>query len=806
MTDVSTRHFYQFLAQFNKGGETWVDVADSYGKEDGVVLKCEFQEFMKAKWNGEESLSNDLINKFWKEIDTKTSGKFKSGTTEFYNLNALDSNEIGTVTQQLEVYIEFENFIKNNVTVPSVLVTTGAQWLSDVRDELGKYLEKYISSGSKGSLEEYLSIPLPAIKNEYTAIYCAVEYQETLRLTILKDYPDYKVAEDSTLKGLLNKYISTIDANTDPAEIKTEIRMILDSYFAHAGLGDAANKNYIVDKYGYDENQLSPIQIEVIKQTIKDELNGELENYKGYEAEFKEALDKFIDAKIKVGGTFEELKGSAQEFLTSEYKTQLDNVILIDKTYKDIVESNDPDSFYQKIVKKFGETLAKKIAVNDRYIQAYKDIISDVKSKVINGELAMDEVENYILDQISKNLDKFFSNGFGDMSIEELNDLYKNLVAAAAQEPDDEKSAQLIKDAALKYCNAITAKNNSKLTAVINDVFKTYGYSNYTTAITSMLPGDILEAMETITTKISEIGDISKFTVSGWNDLPATVAIAFGGSKNYKLNATVLDEAGQQIKSTERNITYDAIVINGKGNAKVVNDTLFLTGASASDLTEVEVSVLVDGVVVGTKTIKVQSVDANLDWASMTTKYNGYISTGGSDTPNGVQSISDLYNNNGVINLLPNVSMTPKGTDWKGAVATAKNSLNAFVDGTLVNAIKATGKYDQTALTYAATCVKGLYEAAFNQAVDGNHWANKKSAKENIVAYDGENYSYRVSKFYYESTAKNTDYSRSSSASNNQLGLSINESYNEYSSFQITVNVKCIMDLFSKFYEKALTK
>ena len=83
MTEVNTTKFYQFLSKYQKDGETWADVADSnYGNDDGTVIKAEFRKFINAEWNGEENgeLSNDLINSFWKKIDTNTSATKISGT------------------------------------------------------------------------------------------------------------------------------------------------------------------------------------------------------------------------------------------------------------------------------------------------------------------------------------------------------------------------------------------------------------------------------------------------------------------------------------------------------------------------------------------------------------------------------------------------------------------------------------------------------------------------------------------------------------------------------------------------------
>ena len=191
MSEVNTTKFYQFLAQYQKEGSSWTDIADSeHGNGDGTVIKSEFRAFLNAEWNGEENgeLTNDLINSFWKKIDTNQSATKIKGT-KLKNLNALDKKEVEALDKKLEVYVAFDKYVSENVTIPAVLTSMGSQWKSSVVDELTTILEKYISGGCNGDLETVLGEALPAIANKCTAHYCAVEYQESLKSTLLADYP-----------------------------------------------------------------------------------------------------------------------------------------------------------------------------------------------------------------------------------------------------------------------------------------------------------------------------------------------------------------------------------------------------------------------------------------------------------------------------------------------------------------------------------------------------------------------------------------------------------------------------------------
>ena len=117
--EVNTRKFYQFLSNFEKGEQSWTNVADGeYGNADGTVIKSEFRKFLNAEWNGEQNgeLNNDLINTFWKKIDTNTSASKIKGT-KLRNLNALDKEEAGNLDKKLEAYVQLNEFVANNVKI-----------------------------------------------------------------------------------------------------------------------------------------------------------------------------------------------------------------------------------------------------------------------------------------------------------------------------------------------------------------------------------------------------------------------------------------------------------------------------------------------------------------------------------------------------------------------------------------------------------------------------------------------------------------------------------------------------------------
>ena len=293
--EISNQKFYRFLANFEQNGSNWANVADTeYGNGNGEVIKSEFRKFMQGEWtnwNGEESgteLSNSIINNFWKKLDTSAKGT---------DLNKLNDKEMEAMDTKIQAYVELNNFIDENVKAPNVLSQTGQRWKSDVSDDLAKIVEEYLKKGASGDLETLLAEQLPAIENKNTAEYCAVEYQETLKNTLLKDYPEYKVALDATLSDMIEQYLKTVNAESNADKIFEDIKGIMDAYMATAGIGDGSNVD--LSQFGYTQNptdKLNDIQKSVAEQTIKENLkNIEQEaDYADNKTLYNNAIAKFI--------------------------------------------------------------------------------------------------------------------------------------------------------------------------------------------------------------------------------------------------------------------------------------------------------------------------------------------------------------------------------------------------------------------------------------------------------------------------------------------------------------------------------
>lgn len=777
MTEINTQKFYQFLAGFGKDN-AWASVADeNHGDSDGYVIKSEFRSFMNAEWNGNENgeLTNDIINKFWKEIDTGRSAN-KIGD-DYKDLNVLSDKELEDLDKRLSVYSKFDEFFKNNVKVPDVLSTTGPQWTAAVKDKLSEVVEKYIKK-SDGDLEDMLKTALPAIIRECTAQYSAVEYQEELRNGILKEYPDYKVADDNTLQGLIDQYLATInDTEITPDAIYDSITTLIDAYLATAGLGDGE-----VDDFAGLEvtppTGLNDLQKAVITQKIKDDLAGDIKDYEGFENAFNNAVQKFIDAKIAEGLEFEDLINAAAEFKSSDFKKELDNIKNIETNYRDVKAGTD---FYKKLEEAVGETLAKRIEKNDRYIKEYQEILDDVIAKLNAGELESDKVEDYIIQQISAKLEKFVGN-MSEMSISELNDMYDKLATSAESNEDADEALKLHREAAIKWCDAIS-KKGATLKAKIAEIFESKGYSSdYKNAINDMLPGDIQEIMAELKDAVLKIGAVEELEVidSTWDNMPGTVILK-----------SVKDIKGYQITPIFRNQTIDTSRITYKSsntNIATIDENGFVTFKSANvkGNYSVKLSIIVDGKVIKTKDVIVKC-EAEIDLTKEDAVYNG-------------NPISEILKNHGSTINLGNFQ-----SNWdtlrreaKAAVATSINSLKDI----LIQA-----GYDANKVEMAAQTTINYYSAAIDAIKDNRKNAGSQSNTFSFQYVDANGITRSSGNTSYTqwSNDKYSDVNGGNIAANmgsNTTGLQLSERYYSTNHYKIFINVAVMIEKFQDFFNK----
>ena len=415
---------------------------------------------------------------------------------------------------------------------------------------------------------------------------------------------------------------------------------------------------------------MNDIQKSVLTQNIKNNL-AEIKkeaDYEKYPEIFDSAIQTFIDNKLSTAnfGNFETLKsvGMTEFKATNAYKS-IENRILIDKNFKNIDEKSD---FYKALVNAFGETLAKTIMLDGRYLKnaegenIYTAILDKVQDKIMAGEFVKDGkvdlalVQEYIIEEISSNLNDFFVNGYGDASIKSLNTMYDKRAEAASKEIDDNASLRQHRDAAIDYCDAIV-KKGAPFKNLVNEVFG----SDYETEINEMYPSKIVSKMNELKAKALEIGDISDSKISNWTGLPNDgTAIILGQTLTNTIGVTITDSNNKNVAKSR--ITYG---VTATGCSATINDlgTLNITAGSVEGRANITITVMVDGIEVGTKTISLEckkltaealanSIGKN-SWGGKTQHCEVYGVAGINDhkTQMTDNSFADLYNNNAVILL-----------------------------------------------------------------------------------------------------------------------------------------------------------
>ena len=311
MADLSISRVYQFLTDFNKENGDWRDIADK--NNDGVVIKTEFRNFMlnNYDWNGEDSNKDDLINKFWKNIDTDTSGKI-AGKKNVKNKNALDSNELDKMDTKIQIFEKMNEFVKENVNPADSGVSNKSAWLKSVKESLGSYIDQFVKNGGTvDNVEEFLNQKLPVSKAMATA---NLYIQEYLKSDEIKSLVPSIYKGQGTIQKIIDAFVQSLKeddnftALSSDSErlsyIKSKAEEIVKAYLATADLTSADPK--ILEEYGYyTGGDLNDIQEAVLVETMGKSIESYLQEKEPdiYTKSNKEALEaainNFIDKKLE---------------------------------------------------------------------------------------------------------------------------------------------------------------------------------------------------------------------------------------------------------------------------------------------------------------------------------------------------------------------------------------------------------------------------------------------------------------------------------------------------------------------------
>lgn len=725
--DVSSK-VYLFLA---KQGD-WATAADKNG--DGTVIKSEFRQYMENnyEWNGEDaSAKSDLINQFWKEIDTKQSGKLNK---KLNNKGALDKNEINTMNNKIQMYEILNNFTSNSIEVPSV-VQDRTNWKKSVAESLANKVDAYIKANkSADNLEAYLQEISPEIERKATADYCANQYLNTEMKDIVKEY-GYSYADDSTLQGMIDNYISQLSANSgeisSDEEINETVINIINEYLSTAGLKDS--DGFDLSQYGYTANDNSPLN-DLQKSIIKSNLQKNLQDiskesdYETYKSLYDDAVNQFIESKL-ADGKFADF-ATLQNYGIAEFENS-DNYKSVKKavSVKAYIDSAD---FKSTISSAVSSAFADRISnVMTGEVPAYDTLISDIMSKAQNGEfdnadgtLNTEKMQKYIIEQVKSNIAEFYPNGLGDMSLDDLSTMYDALVEAAREKNDAAK----VKEAAISYCQAVSKKSTT-LAQAVKDVFG----AGYAATINQMLSGEIDSKMTELKAKVNEIGDIAQIKTSGnaetlWNGINDTYSVTTSSTVSIQLNRA-FNYNGNIITSDR--ITYSSnnscVSIDASTGVATIN-------GNVAGTYQAKIVAMVDGEEVTSKiiTIKVQDSNENIVAKATDTRLalNSRV-----DNWNGEESFKDLYNNDK--NVILYGKMDSRNKDWDHMKNDIKNNLTNL--GQDVVSTLATAGLDKSKLTTAVNTVVNRYVQAGAIRNKNDSGTSKDALKNHCNEYMADN-------------------------------------------------------------------
>lgn len=690
--DVS--RVYQFLA--NVGD--WKTKADKDG--DGTIIKSEFSTFMENnyEWDGETTTAgkNDLINSFWKTIDTNQSGKLPG--TKFKNKNALDSKEIDAMQDRIAIYERLNTYVAD-IQVPNE-ISDKAGWKKSISASLANTTETLIKQGvTADTLVEELDKIIENVKNKTTADYCANEYLNTSMKDIVKQY-GYAYADDATLKGIIDNFVNNLPEDSDSASIKQTVEEIINAYMATA-TGDGSEDISILEQYGYtpsNNTAMNDLQKSIVKTKLTEAL-ADLKNeadYKNNSALYETAINEYIEAMLndKTYGDYTNnaIEYSLQAFKDSETGKALEKTIEVKNLF-------NSDKFKTALTNKLSSSFADRISgLMKGEISAYDDIQTQALEKAKNGDfdtngtLDAQKAIDWVVEQMTQRLTEFYPNGLNDMSLTDLGVMYDKLVESAKANDD----AASVKTAALSYCNAV-AKKSTLLSQAVKDIFG----NSYATEINKLTTPEIEAKMTDLKAKVEEIGDISTMTEAEKNALVAGLKDSYSFEQNAVDNKVQLPNSATCNGNT---ITSDRITYSGTGCVSVNESGNVTIDTTKAGTYTGKVNVSIDGKIIATKTITVTVQESASSIISKTTDkqlpLNETVDNWNTDA-----NFQDLYNGDKTVILYG--KMDKKNRDWghmKNVIQTNLTNLgNQVVD------ILGTTGMDKAKLSTAVQTVVNKY-------------------------------------------------------------------------------------------------
>lgn len=685
---------YQFLGTLGD----WKSKMDKNG--DGTIIKYEFRQFMNNdfEWDGTptDSEKNSLIDQFWSKFDTNTKNGRISGTS-YRNKNALSNDELSNMQETIGVYENLNTYV-GKLKAPTGLDST--KWKESVTASLSDLTEKFIKQGGKAdNLETYLDSQIQNIEAKTTTDYYALSVSDKYKSQL----DNYELYNDTTFKSFIDAYIEAKinnvtddDALPSVTDIKAEIDKIAEAYIATAELdGDASNLE--IEPYNYKQENtdaLNDLQKSKIKTAATSILEAAVKaetDYNSYKDAYDSALNEFIDDALKsltLSDYNEYLTNttnlpdaiSLTTFKESSACKNISNTITINNIVNNIDENSD---LYKQLSATYGDDLANRVKNDGKYLNVMQEIKNSVVEKMkngdydTNGEFDTEKLIKDLASQIGSKMSSFYTNGFGDLGLEDLNKVYESFVKAAESETDTDVELQQRRNAAVMYCDALSSKSSYK--SAVTEVFGT----NYKTAIEKMLPTEINEKIEKLQSLAADVITIENMTEAEKNALIAGIKDSYSFEQNAIDNKIQLPNSATCKGQT---ITTDRISYSGSGCVTINESGNVTIDTTKAGTYSGKINILVDGNVVATKTITVTVKEAASEIVAKITDKELSLRENVDDW-NADANFKDLYNEDRTVILYGRMDTRKK--DWnhmKDRIKTDLSNLGSQVVDVLVTA------------------------------------------------------------------------------------------------------------------------
>lgn len=578
MTDISTLKFFKFLDT----QKNWFEKADT--NSDDVVIKAEFRQFLNAESSSFKAITGvpvgeDIINKFWNQLDTSKENKKLEGH-KLKDLNAVGKNtdEFKNISCNIESLNVLEKFYQTHVIkdTPNFLNKDRQQvWRNLVYAELENEVNTFIANTDNKNTtitEAALAAKYAEVKNTITADECDDYYFAQLKQSVLKEYAQYNIEEDCNVMNIVDSYIRNVDRNISTEEVLNGMKALIDAYLAHAGFTGFNSNTELLAKHGYtqsDNSYLNDLQKAVLTKRLTESLytqiNGNAEVKAIYEAN-KASLDNTIENTIKE---------IVETTLFKDFSNVTIDISVITST--DIYENAKNRAQILPILtldnKEFYNALKTKLGFDDQeantkmpeafeilqQISEYNEAINEICNNTdgylkSDGTIDFQKVIEKVLEKVKdKVLMSMSYDVNSSMTSNKLKTCYSDASEDASHMDSNESKLERERLIAIKTCNAILQKQDNRYQKLVSDAL---GTTNIEEAFNNMTD---IKLIQEKTMYILLNADTLDTTIQAEETIKAEKAARSNAAKTF---VNILDTVPCPVSTT-------SIVAKGNGKADI---------------------------------------------------------------------------------------------------------------------------------------------------------------------------------------------------------------------------------------------